>query len=207
MKRATTVPAMDSTCNDKRLNYKTKADFDRFLKGQLQGNLDAISGFTGAQIQTLKNSKNVSQNAQYNKAISNLQVAENIVNSYIKCINKDILQRNDYSSKIYTMQQEVESVRKEAEAKKETVKEAKERAAQLENPYNTTSRWESWFPLGRPIQKENVPVLISISIVMLIFSLGIFLRFAGMELRFESLQTSTNSFLKNINSGKYPYRG
>ena len=207
MKRATTVPAMDSTCNDKRLNYKSKADFDRFLKSQLQNNMNAINGFTGAQIQTLKNSKKANENAQYNKAISTLQVAENIVNSYIKCINKDILQRNDYSSKIYNLQQEVESVRKEAEAKKEAVREAKERAAQLENPYNTTSRWESWFPLGRPIQKENVPVLISVSIVMLIFSLGIFLRFAGMELRFESLQTSTNSFLKNINSGKYPYRG
>ena len=125
----------------------------------------------------------------------------------MKCINKDILQRNDYASKIYTMQQELETTRKEAEAKKQSLKEAKERAEQLENPYNNTTRWETWFPLGRPIQKENVPVLISISIVMLIFSLGIFLRFAGMELRFQSIQTSTNSFLKNINSGKYPYRG
>lgn len=207
MKRATPVPAMDSTCNDKRLNYKSKADFDRFLKGQLQGYMDAISGYTGDQISTLKNSKKQNDTIQYLDAVAKLQTAETIVNSYIKCINKDILQRNDYSSKIYNLQQELESVRKEAEAKKEAVREAKERAAQLENPYNTTSRWESWFPLGRPIQKENVPVLISVSIVMLIFSLGIFLRFAGMELRFESLQTSTNSFLKNINSGKYPYRG
>jgi hypothetical protein len=207
MKRATPVPPQDTTCNDKRLNYKSKADFDRFLKGQLQGYMDAISGYTGAQIQILKNSRDVTQNTTYYTAISNLQIAENTVNSYMKCINKDILQRNDYASKIYTMQQELETTRKEAEAKKQSLKEAKERAEQLENPYNNTTRWETWFPLGRPIQKENVPVLISISIVMLIFSLGIFLRFAGMELRFQSIQTSTNSFLKNINSGKYPYRG
>lgn len=201
------MPPQDVNCSDKRLNYKTTADFERFLKGQIQGYLDAIGGYTGDRIEQLKNSNKPEDNALYYSAIDNLQLAENTLSSYIQCINKDIIQRNDYTSKLYTLQQEIEDVRKEAQDKKETVKEAKERSTQLQNPYNNTTWWESWFPLGRPVRKESVPVLISVSILMLVFSLGIFLRFAGMELRFESIQNSANSFLTKVNSSKYPKRG
>jgi len=155
----------------------------------------------------LKNSRNPQDNALFFTAIDNLQLAENILSSYIQCINKDIIQRNDYSSRLYTLQQEVETVRKEAEEKKLIVKEAKERSSQLENPYNNTTWWETWFPLGRPIQKESVPVLISVSILMLVFSLGIFLRYAGMELKFEPIQSTANSLFTKLNSTKYPKRG
>ena len=207
MRRSVTVPKEDMNCNDKRLNYKSKADFERFLKGQIQGYIDAISGYTGDRIQQLKNSNKPEDNALYFSAIDNLQLAENTLNSYIQCINKDIIQRNDYTSRLYTLQQEIEGVRKEAEDKKLIAKEAKERSNQLKDPYNNTTWWESWFPLGRPVQKESVPVLISVSILMLVFSLGIFLRFAGKELRFESIQNSANSFLTKVNSIKYPRRG
>jgi hypothetical protein len=203
MRRATVVPPQDPSCDDKRLNYKTTADFERVVKGQIQGYLDAISGYTGDRIQQLKNSDKPEDNALYFSAIGNLQLAENTLNSYIRCINKDIIQRNDYSSKIYSLQQEIEDVRKDAESKKQIAKDAKERSTQLQDPYNKTTWWESWFPLGRPVQKESVPVLISVSILMLVFSLGIFLRFAGMELRFESIQNSATNFL---NSSKYPKR-
>jgi hypothetical protein len=204
MRRSATVPQEDINCVDKRMNYKSTVDYERFLKGQLQGYLDSISGYTGDRIEQLKNSRESADNALYFGALDNLQLAENTVDSYLRCMNKDIIQRNDYSSKVYTIQQELEGVRKEAQEKKQIAADAKERSSQLENPYTNTTWWETWFPLGRPIQKENVPVLISISILMLVFSLGIFLRFAGMELRFDSIQASTNSFLKNINSRKYP---
>jgi hypothetical protein len=204
MRRSSPVPQEDTNCINKRLNYKSKVEYDRFLKGHLQGYLDSISGYTGDRIEQLKNSREPADNALYFGALDNLQLAENTVNSYLNCMNKDILQRNDYSSRIYNIQQELEDVRKEAVEKKQIANDAKERSSQLENPYNNTTWWETWFPLGRPIQKENVPVLISVSILMLVFSLGIFLRFAGMELRFDSIQASTNTFLKNINSRKYP---
>lgn len=203
MRRVTPLPAQDATCTDKRLNYKSKADFERFLKGQIQGYLDTISGYTGAQIEELKNSKDAAKNSLYLNALTNLQLAENNLNSHIQCLNKDILQRNEYSSRMYSIQQEIEGLRKEVKNKKETVDEAKERAKQLENPYSNTTWNETWFPLGRPIQKENVPVLLATSILMLVFSLGIFLRFAGLEVRIDSLRTNTNSFMRNI-AGKYP---
>jgi hypothetical protein len=203
MRRSVVVPQQDINCNDKRLNYRTKVDYERFLKGQIQGYINQISGYTGDQIEVLKQSREPEQNALYFTAIDNLRLAENTLASHIQCINKDIIQRNDYSSRIYSLQQELEQTRKQAAEKKEIVKEAKERSAQLENPYSNTTWWETWFPLGRPIQKESVPVLLSISILMLVFSLGIFLRFAGMELKFESIQNSTRNLLKSVNSRKY----
>lgn len=197
MRRVTSLPAQDATCIDKRLNYKSKADFERFLKGQIQGYLDTISGYTGAQIEELKNSKDPAKNSLYMTALTNLQLAENNLNSHIQCLNKDILQRNDYSSKMYSIQQEIEGLRKEVKQKKEIVDEAKERANLLENPYSNTTWNETWFPLGRPIQKENVPVLLATSILMLVFSLGIFLRFAGLEVRIDSLRSNANSLMRS----------
>jgi hypothetical protein len=199
MRRAATVPTQDASCSTYRLNYKSMQDFERSAKGALQSYLNTIRGYTGSRIEQLKASNVVVDTNLYNTALEQLQLAENNAQGYIKCINSDIIQRNDYSSRIYSIQQEIEALRKELQAKKEIVSEAKERSSDLEHPYNKTTWWETWFPLGRPIQKENVPVLLSVSILMLIFSLGIFLRFAGKELRFESIGTSTNSFLKNMN--------
>jgi hypothetical protein len=203
MRRATTIPPEDMSCSNKRVAYKSMADYERIGKPGLKENIDRIAGFTGAQIDSLKSSQDPIKTSTYYNALASLQVLEADLNNYISCINKDIIQRNDYSSQIYTLQQEVEQTRKEVSEKKQIASDAQERATQLENPYNKTTWWESWFPLGRPIRKENVPVLISISILMLVFSLGIFLRFAGKELRFESVGNSANSFLKNINSRKY----
>lgn len=199
MRRVATVPTQDANCSTYRLNYRTTQDFERSAKASLQNYLNIIRGYTGSRIEQLKDSNLVADTSLYNTALQNLQLAENNAQAYVKCINNDIIQRNDYSSRIYSIQQELETLRKEVQAKKDIVKEAKERSTQLENPYNNTTWWETWFPLGRPIQKENVPVLLSVSILMLVFSLGIFLRFAGKELRFESIGSSTNSFLKNMN--------
>jgi hypothetical protein len=179
------------------------ADFNRIGKPSLQPDIDAIGGVTGSQFEAMKNPSNTAQYQQYLDNLNKLQILENNLNGYISCMNKDIIQRNDFASNIYNLQQELEEKRKEVNQKKQIASDAEERSSQLENPYNKTTWWESWFPLGRPIRKENVPVLISISILMLVFSLGIFLRFAGKELRFETIGTSTNTLLKNINSRKY----
>lgn len=204
MRRAVTVPVEDRNCSTNRLAYKSMADFERIAKPQLQPLMDAISGYSGDQVIQLKDSRDVNQNTTYNTLISQLQVAENQLNSYIQCIQKDILQRNDFSSRLYNLQQEVEVARKTAAQRKETASEAKERVSDVTNPYTKTTWWETWFPLGRPIQKDNVPVLLSVSIFMLVFSLGIFLRFAGMELKLTSVEAITNSFTKSVNSRKYP---
>ena len=208
MRRAVPVPPQDTSCATIRQNYESQGAFTAFKEANgpsdIKTLIDSFKNVSGEQYALLKNSNDATQNTQSINLLGNLQLAENILNTHLKCLNKDIIQRNDYTSKIYTLQKEIESVRKEVIDKKETVKEAEERASTLENPYNKTTWWETWFPLGRPIQKENVPVLLSVSIVMLVISLGIFLRFASLELRFESLQTSANAFVKNIQPRKYP---
>jgi hypothetical protein len=204
MRRVTPIPEQDRNCNINRLSYKSMASFETNAKPRIQPLVDAIGGYSGDQVMNLKNSRDVNENATYNTLISQLQVSENTVSSMINCIQKDILQRNDFTSRLYTLQQEVEEARKQAANRKQTLAEAKERSAEIQNPYNNTTYWESWFPLGRPIQKENVPVLLSVSILMLVFSLGIFLRFAGQDLQFVSLTSSANSFLKNVTPRKYP---
>jgi len=204
MRRATTIPTEDRSCATNRLNYKSTADYERFAKQDIGQYVTAVSSYTGDQVMQLKNSRNPAENASYDVLLGQLQTAENKLNSYISCIQKDIIQRNDFSSRIYNLQQEVETARKNTQQLKETANEAKERSQDVQNPYSKTTWWETWFPLGRPIQKENVPVLLSVSILMLVFSLGIFLRFAGLELQFTSISTSVNSLAKNLNSRKYP---
>lgn len=203
MRRVTPIPQQDASCAAYRPTYKTMADFDRLGKPFLLERMDTIGGITGDRVEQLKNSRDVADGEMYRNALTNLQELEVSLSQTIACVNKDILQRNEVSSRLYTLQQEIEELRKEAEAKKQTVKEAKERSNQLENPYDKTTWWETWFPLGRPIRKENVPVLLSVSILMVVFSLAIFLRAAGLEIRLESFQSTTNSIFKNINPGKY----
>jgi hypothetical protein len=203
MRRQTPIPAPTPGCATSRSNYSSQANYERFLKGQLQGYVDTLNGFTGDQFQALINSRASADTMTYQNALGALILAENTLSSTIQCIQNDILQRNEYSSKMYTLQQDIENLRKELKEKQETVNEAKERSETLRDPYTKTTWWELWFPLGRPMKKEHVPVLLSISIFMLIFSLGIFLRFAGFELRLEALQSTLNSSVKATNARKY----
>ena len=187
MRRVVQPPPLDTGCAANRVNYTSMARYEAVLKPDLQAKIDMIGGVRGSDLIAMKDSRDVNQNAQYNSLLATLQTTETQLNSVIACLNKDILQRNNESAKIYSLQTEIEAKRKEAEAKKQSVNEAKERAALLENPYSKTTWWEAFFPLGRPIRKENVPVLLSVSILMLVVSLGIFLKKAGLELRLDSL--------------------
>jgi hypothetical protein len=203
MRRAAATPQEDSTCSTSRVNYRSIELYERNLKPTLDGYANAIRSITGSTLETWKNSNQVADTQQYTAALNNMTLLENNLEQNMQCIQKDILQRNLYSSRLYTLQQEIETTRKELEQKKGIVSEAKERASLVQNPYSNTTWWETWFPLGRPIKKDTVPVLLAVSIFMLVFSLGIFLRFAGLELQLIPLQESTTSFLKIPNSRKY----
>lgn len=204
MRRSVQLPQAVQGCDINRLGYRTMSDFENVGKPIMKPFIDAVSGYSGDTVMQKKDSRDANENLAYQTLLNQLQLAETNVSSYIRCIQKDIVQRNDISSKLYTLQQEVEDARKIAAQRKVTLAEAKERSSEVQNPYNNTTWWQSWFPLGRPIQKDNIPVLLSVSILMLVFSLGIFLRFAGYELQLASLASTTNSFLTKVNSSKYP---
>ena len=204
MRRVTTVPQQDRNCNDIRVSYNSLAAYESTGKPSILPSITAISAYSGDQVMNYKNSRDGNETMLYNTLISQLQVAETQTNRFLKCLQTDILQRNDYTSKLYTLQQEVEEARKTAAERKQTASEARERVSDVQDPYSKTTWWETWFPLGRPIQKENVPVLLSVSILMLVFSLGIFLRFAGQELKFVPFSAVANSLRTNLNPSKYP---
>jgi hypothetical protein len=118
--------------------------------------------------------------------LDSLQNKERVMNLILKCITGDISTLQSQAGKIYNLEKELSEKTKEANSKEDIGKEAKERANLLETPYNKTSVWEALFPLGRPLQKESVPVLLGISIFFLIFSLFMFLRLASIELEFKA---------------------
>lgn len=114
-------------------------------------------------------------------ALTNLQTLESTANTMMKCIQSEINDRNAESSTLYTLQSNVATARKTLEDKKSIIDQAKERSSTLENPYEKTTVWEGWFPLGRPLKLESVPVLWSIAIFLLVISLGLFLRLSSIE--------------------------
>jgi len=201
MRRSSSAPALDTGCNALRQAYSSVSNFNSNYKATvLQPDVDEVVAITGAQINAYKQSNQPADSLAYDNAMAVLERAETNLNAMIKCIQKDMMQRNSESSKLYTLQQEIEELRKEAKDKKEIAATAKERSNLLDSPYSKTTRYEPWFPLGRPLRKESVPVLLAVSILMLVFATGIFLRLAGIELRFDSIQSSLNLGIKRFNS-------
>lgn len=120
---------------------------------------------------------------------SDLTILTNKINLYKQCIQRDWTLKTEIASQLYDAQTDVKRARASVKNSKESVEEAKERANLLENPYSKTTWWETWFPLGRPMKKDNVPVLMGISVFFLIFALGLFLRLSAIELQFVPVGT------------------
>jgi hypothetical protein len=114
--------------------------------------------------------------------MNDLKMLETDVQSVLGCLQKEIVQRENISSDIYDLHQQAKEKQKEVTTKDINVRSSKERAALLRDPYAETTVWESWFPLGRPLEKSSVPVLWTMALVFLIVSLGLFLYMAGFQL-------------------------
>lgn len=137
--------------------------------------------------------------------VNDLTVLNNKIDMWKGCIHRDWVKKTEISSQIYDAQQDVKQARRDTASQKQAAEEAKERASALENPYSKTTYWETWFPLGRPMRKENVPVLMGIAIFFLVFALGLFLRLSAIELQFVPIGTNvmrSNTALTNLFSRK-----
>jgi hypothetical protein len=163
MRRATASISPPANCIGLRDSYSSLESFNQY-KAQ---NLDTstLGTYTNATAQN----------------VTALQIMENNVNNIMLCIQKELIQRQDYTSQIYTLQQTLEKKKQDAKKKAGIAKEARERAELVTNPYEKTTVWESWFPLGRPLQPNSVPVLLSFAILFLTLSLGMFLHLAAVD--------------------------
>lgn len=145
--------------------------------------VNTLEKYNSLKTQHLDTSKLGNFQASTSPNVGMLQVMENDVNTVRKCIQSEIIQRQEYVSQIYNLQKTLGDKKDEAKNRITIAKEAKERAAFLENPYDKTTVWEGWFPLGRPLQESSVPVLLTLAIFFLVLSLGMFLRLASIEFR------------------------
>jgi hypothetical protein len=114
--------------------------------------------------------------------MNDLKTLETDVQSVLGCLQKEIVQRENISSDIYDLHQQMKEKKEQVTTKDINVKSSKERAALLRDPYSETTVWESWFPLGRPLEKSSVPVLWTMALIFLVVSLGLFLYMAGFQL-------------------------
>lgn len=179
----------DPGCDTYRPNYQTLTAFSDYKSTNL--NTDPIGNYISTSLSSdlAGNTPNRSvaemqMNVQTN--MTELQNLETKVYGMTRCLQAEILQRSERAGDIYKLQEQLTQEEKDARAMELTAKDAKERAKFLEDPYSKTTRHELWFPLGRPLKMESVPVLLSISIAFLVLALGMFLRMMSVELRLTS---------------------
>ncbi len=187
MRRVKPSTPETGTCSGIRQNYQTMERFLQFKEASPLNTTD-LGVYISGQLETdIRNQGTPQEQAQMqarlNEFLAKLRLSEQSVADYTKCVQQDIIKKQQYSSQIYSLQKEVEENQKELESLEQTAKEAKERAKLLEDPYTKTTRWETWFPLGRPLEQNSLPVLLSIAILSLVRSLGMFLRLASIDLK------------------------
>lgn len=150
----------------------------------LNQNRETITSFslTAEQTQEFTISSPANQSEVIEQKVASLRDAEKELQEAMGCLDKEINQRQAISSDIYSLQGQVKDKEKIVETKHTNVKAARERAHLLRDPSSETTVWESWFPLGRPLEKHSVPVLWFFAIVFLVVSIGLFLQLAGFTL-------------------------
>ncbi len=206
MRRVRPTPTDTSNCSSLRPNYQTMERFLQYKESSPLNTTDLEFYVGGLLEMDLQNQgtpqEQAAAQARLNDNLGKLRLAEQTVLNMTKCVQQDILSKQNYSGQIYSLQQEIEQKQEEVDSLEQTAKEAKERAQLLENPYTKTTVWESWFPLGRPLEKTSLPVLLSVALLLLVLSLGMFLRLANIELKLHLFEGSSSGYLSGYGIGR-----
>jgi hypothetical protein len=194
MKRTTvTVQPSSPECAAIRGKYDSSDAFLQYKRSTLK--TDDLRAYVASQLASdLQSRGDADVQRRLLENGTKLQTLEYELSSLQKCLQTDLLTAQDVSAKVYSLQKELDMAEKEAKETQVSVKEAKERATLLEQPYAKTNHWESWFPLGRPLRQESVPVLLSFAILFLTLSLGMFLRLAGFLFIFQTPLSRNTGF-------------
>ncbi len=207
MKRVTTTPSLPggASCTALRPNYRTMEDFLKYKDSDLNTNELAIyvSGTLASDLQPSSEPEaQAAASQRLNENLGKLQIFEQKMATMAKCVQQDIIQKQTYSGKIYDLQSEIEEAQKTVNEMETTSKEAKERADLLDQPYSKTTRWEPWFPLGRPLQQTSLPVLLSFAILFLVLSLGMFLHLLSIQFKLEWFESMGTGVLSGYGIGR-----
>ena len=103
------------------------------------------------------------------------------------CLTSEIKDRDRLSFEIYQKQEQLNLDKDSHEKIQSSVDAAELRAQQASAPYEKTTAWESWMPLGgRPLEVNSIPILIGIACLFLVVALGLFLQLASVRLEIHS---------------------
>jgi len=108
--------------------------------------------------------------------------ASNEVFDTAACIQEKLTSLGSTTNQIQTAQQDILRLNKEITEAEADVAIARDRVAYIRHPEEHTSFYESWFPINRPMQRENVPYFIGVTIFLLIFSLLVGLSLIGVNI-------------------------
>ena len=98
------------------------------------------------------------------------------------------------STEIYNSEVEIVGLQKVLEARKLDVEVAKDRATMVQRPELTASYYDGWFPIGRPLKRSSVPILIGLATFFITLGFFTLLELLGIS----------NAFSVNVPFEKTP---
>jgi sterol desaturase/sphingolipid hydroxylase (fatty acid hydroxylase superfamily) len=115
------------------------------------------------------------------------------------CIQEKLTALGSTTNQIQTAQQDILRLNKEITEAEADVAIARDRVAYIRHPEEHTSFYESWFPINRPMQRENVPYFIAVTVFLVVFSLLVGLSLIGMNINV-SMNPALLYFIQRIAS-------
>jgi hypothetical protein len=121
-----------------------------------------------------------------------LNTTANDIFQTVACLNEKIRGVSELTNRIQTAQEEIISLNRQISEADEHVSIARDRVGYIRNPEKHTSFYESWFPLGRPMDKKSIPILIAINTFLFIAGIFVIMTFFGLKISFPLSSTSTS---------------
>jgi len=160
------------------------------------GNIANFSNWksmTATSLNSITSSSNPTQLQQ-----DTLNTTANDIFQTVACLNEKIRGVSELTNNIQTAQETIINLNKQISEADEHVSIARDRVGYIRNPEKHTSFYESWFPLGRPMDKKSIPILIAINTFLFIAGIFLIMTIFGLKISFPlsttSTSYSTNSF-------------
>jgi hypothetical protein len=123
-----------------------------------------------------------------------LNTTANSIFQTVACLNEKIRGVSGLTNEIQTAQESIINLNKQISEADEHVSIARDRVGYIRNPEKHTSFYESWFPLGRPMDKKSIPILIALNTFLFIAGIFLIMTIFGLKISFPlSSTTSTMS--------------
>jgi hypothetical protein len=97
------------------------------------------------------------------------------------CIQSQLSTLAGTSNTISNIQQEILNTADAIEQAEADINISRDRVAYIRNPEQHTSYYESWFPLDRPMNVENVPFFVGATMFILLFGILLIFSFVGLD--------------------------